>query len=230
MMLFLLIALLAQPASSVGRIQNKVLEVAGVGSVTYGISVPTDYSPDKPRPLILALHPGGRMPYYGSSFMRGVVLPGLGDLGAIVVAPDTPASSWNDPLADKAVMALIASVQKEFAIDRRRVLVTGFSMGGRGTWFIASRHPDVFTAAIPIAASIRDETADRLATMPTYVIHSRDDQVAPFGPAEQNARALEKLGRVIRFVELRGVGHYEMGSYIDPLKAAGRWVAERWGR
>lgn len=66
--------------------------------------------------------------------------------------------------------------------------------------------------------------------MPTYVIHSRDDQVVPFGPAEQTAHALEKLGRVIRFDELRGIGHYEMGGYVDALKAAGQWIAERWGK
>ena len=230
MMLFLVLALLAQSTSPAGRIQNKVLEVAGVGTITYGISVPPDYSPNDPRPLILALHPGGRMPYYGSSFMRGVVLPGLGKLGAIVVALDCPASSWNDPVSDRAVMALLRKVQDEYAIDRRRVLVTGFSMGGRGTWYLASRHPELFTAAIPMAASTGGEPLERLATMPTYVIHSRDDQVVPFAPAEQSARALEKLGREIRFVELNGVGHHDMSGYVEPLKAAGLWLAERWRR
>ena len=228
----LVVALLAQVLPSpIGRIQNRILSVEGVGTISYGISVPKDYSADEPRPLVLALHPGGtRIAYYGSTFMRQVVLPALGDLRAIVVAPDCPASAWNDPMADRAVMELLRKVLDEYAIERRRVLVTGFSMGGRGTWYMASRHSDVFTAAIPMAASIDDEPLDRLATMPTYVIHSRDDQVVPFGPAEQNARALEKLGRVIRFDELRGIGHYDMGGYVDALRRAGRWIAERWGQ
>ena len=232
MMLFLLATMLAQQAASpIGRIQNQVLPVPGVGTITYGISVPNDYRPGEPRPLILALHPGGaRSAYYGSAFMRQVVLPGLGDLGAIVVAPDSPETPWTDPMADRAVMALLRKVQDEYAIDPRRVLVTGFSMGGRGAWFMASRHPDEFTAAIPMAASTGGEPLGGLATMPTYVIHSRDDQVVPFGPAEQTARELEQLGRVIRFEALRGIGHYEMGGYIDALAAAGRWIAERWGK
>ena len=73
-------------------------------------------------------------------------------------------------------MALLQKVLAEYTIDRKRVLVTGFSLGGRGTWFMASHHPDLFTAAIPMAASTGDEPLERLATMPTYIIHSRADE------------------------------------------------------
>jgi predicted peptidase len=127
-------------------------------------------------------------------------------------------------------MTLLRKVQEEYTVDKRRVLVTGFSMGGRGTWFMASHHPDLFTAAIPMAASTGDEPTDRLAKMPTYVIHSRADEVVPFEPAEKNARELEKLGRTIRFEELQGVGHFSMGGYMDALRRAGRWIEERWGK
>jgi predicted peptidase len=232
MKLLLLVALLAQvPASSFGRIQNRTMPVDGVGTVTYGISVPTDYRAGEARPLILVLHPGGdRRAYYGSLFMRQIVLEALGNLRAIAVAPDCPARAWGDPKCDQGVMALLRKVQEEYTIDRRRVLVTGFSMGGRGTWFMASHHPDLFTAAIAMAASTGDEPIDRLAKMPTYVIHSRDDQVVPFEPAAKNARELEKLGRPIRFEELSGIGHFEMGGYIDSLRRAGRWIEERWAK
>ena len=125
-------------------------------------------------------------------------------------------------------MALVEKIRIDYKVDRRRILVSGFSLGGRGTWFMASRHADVFTAAIAMAASSGDEPLDTLATIPTYVIHSRDDQVVPFAPAERTARALEKLGRSIRFEALENVGHYEMGGYIESLRRAARWVADRW--
>ncbi len=228
---FFVITLLAQLTTvPTGRVLGRVLSVPDLPQISYGISIPEDYRPEIPRPLVLALHPGGaQTPNYGISFMRTVVLPALGDLRAIVVAPDCPARGWTDPLADRAVIELLRKVMADFTIDRRRVLVTGFSMGGRGTWFMASHHADLFTAAIPMAASVGDEPIDRLATMPTYVIHSRDDQVVPFAPAMTNARTLEALGRVIRFEEVRGIGHYEMGGYVDALKRAGRWITERWG-
>ena len=133
-------------------------------------------------------------------------------------------------MADRAVMALVQSILDEYPIDRRRILVTGFSLGGRGTWFMSSRHADLFTAAIPIAGSSGDEPLDRLGRIPTYVIHSREDQVVPFGPDERTTREIEKLGRVVRFEALDGLGHYDMGGYVDALARGGRWVAERWAQ
>ena len=199
------------------------------GRILYGISVPAGYTKGEPRPLILALHPGGeRTPYYGLSFMRGIVSPALKDLNAIIVAPDCPTRSWSDPAAEQAVMTLLQNVMKEYAVDRRRILVTGFSLGGRGTWFMSSRHADLFTGAIPIAGASGDEPLDRLGRIPTYVIHSRNDQVVPFAPDERTTRELEKLGRMVRFEALEGLGHYEMGGYVDALTRGGKWIAERW--
>ena len=232
MKLLLVGLVLAQAVtSSPARIRNRTLPVEHVGTVTYGISAPADYKASDPRPLVLALHPGGdRVAYYGSRFLQQVVLPGLADLRAIVVAPDCPARSWTDPTAERAVMALLDKVRQEFAIDSRRIVVTGFSMGGQGTWFMSSRHADLFTAAIVMAGPTGNEPLERRGVIPTYIIHSRSDEVVPFAPAERTARQLETLGRPVKFEELRGPGHGDMGRYVDALQRAGRWVAEAWNR
>ena len=66
-------------------------------------SAPGDAARGEPRPLVVALHPGGnRVAFYGSRFMQQVVIPGLSDLGAVIVAPDCPAASWTDPAAEGA--------------------------------------------------------------------------------------------------------------------------------
>lgn len=223
------VALLSQSAEP--RLQQRMFRAPDGTRMLYGISIPGDYNPRQPRPLVLALHPGGeRRPYYGSSFMQGIVSSALEDLQAIIVAPDCPTRAWSDPVADEAVMALLQSVLGEYAVDRRRILVTGYSLGGRGTWFMSSRHADFFTAAIPIAGSSGDEPLERLGKIPTYVIHSRDDQVVPFDPDERTTRELEKLGRMVKFEALQGLGHYEMGGYVDAFARAGRWVAEQWAK
>jgi len=204
-------------------------DMPDVGRVRYAVSVPDGYDPGTPVPLVLVLHPGGHgVPYYGGEFTRRVAEPGLRQLKAIMLAPDCPTASWSDAAADKAVMTLIADAMREYKIDRKRVLVVGYSMGGRGTWHMASQHQDLFTAAIPMAASTRGLSIDQLGRQPTYIIHSREDEVVPFEPAEEIARDLKKLGRPVEFEALDELTHFDMVSYVDALRDAGRWVAERW--
>jgi len=208
-------------------VHDTTLEVEGVGTVTYGIYIPRDYDPAEPRPLVLALHPGGsRGPYYGTQFLRGVVAPALSDWGAIIVAPDAPARSWANATSERGVLALLDDVMERYTIDRDRVLVTGFSLGGRGTWYMAARHPDLFTAAIPMAARSNRDDAEQVGDMPVFIIHARADQVVPFEPAAQLAREMDERGQTVSFMPLDGVGHFQMGA--TPLRAGGQWVVERW--
>ena len=226
-LLLSLLTLVVQPAAL--RFEQRTFKTPDGMTMRYGLSVPGDYNASRPRPLVLALHPGGSGPYYGDGFMRSIFVPGLRELAPIMIAPDVPGRSWTEPGAEQAVMALVAAMIDEFAIDTRRVLVVGFSMGGAGTWHLSARHSDRFTAAI-VMAGRTDQPVATLARIPTYVIHSRNDEVVPFGQAEERARALEKLGRPVMFEPLSGVSHYEMGSYVDTLARGGRWVSERWGR
>ena len=218
-----LVAQVAQPS-----FERRTFKTPDGSTIRYGLAVPRDYSAASPRPLVIALHPGGGgTPYYGDQYMRSIFVPGLRELGAITIAPDCPTRAWTDPQAEQAVVSLIAAVRDEFAIDRQRIMVVGFSLGGSGTWFLSARHPEVFTGAIVMAGRTEEPVAN-LAKIPTYVIHSRNDQVVPFAQAEQRAGALERMGRPIRFDALTGVGHYEMGGYLTALQNGGRWIRERW--
>jgi predicted peptidase len=204
-------------------------DIPGVGSVLYAISVPDGYSAATPAPLVLVLHPGGQRPrYYGAQFARMVVEPALRSLKPILIAPDCPSRAWSDAACERAALALMDQAMRAYAIDRARVLVVGYSMGGRGTWHMAAKHPDRFTAAIPMAASTGNLAADELGRQPTYVIHSREDEVVPFDPAEEMVRELKKLKRDVEFEALDELTHFDMVSYVDALRRAGRWVAARW--
>jgi predicted peptidase len=219
-------AQMAQPPAY--RVQQRTLTWNDGSTLLYGVALPRGHDPATPRPLVLALHPGGgRVPYYGAQFLRQIVLAGAGSLDAIFVAPDCPTRSWTDPAAEQAIVGLLEHVASEYAVDRRRRLVTGFSMGGRGTWFLSARHADRFTAAI-VMAGASDEPVERLGRMPTFVIHSRADEVVPYEQAERRVTALRQLDRPVEFLALDGVGHYQMGGYIQALQRAAAWVGARW--
>jgi predicted peptidase len=204
-------------------------DVPGVGQVLYAVSVPDGYQPSTPAPLVIVLHPGGeRIRYYGAQFTRRVVEPALRQLKPIMIATDCPARDWSDAACEKPLLTLVDQAMHAYNIDRKRVLVVGYSMGGRGTWYMASQHQDLFTAAIPMAASTRGLEIDQLGRQPTYVIHSRADEVVPFDPAEKNARDLKRSKRDVEFEALDDFTHFDMVSYVDALRRAGRWVVARW--
>lgn len=195
----------------------------------YVVSVPPGYDGSDGHPLVLALHPGERFPWVGGAFLEEMVLPALYyQTDAFFVAPDTPSPSWSDPSSEQAVVELIRHLMAENAIDPRRVLVMGFSTGGEGAWVLSSRHRELFTAAIVLAASSGDGPVNALAPVPTYVIHSRQDAVTSFEDAAATVEALEALHRSVRFEPLDGVGHFDLEAYIEPLQRGMRWVSERW--
>lgn len=218
-------------ASAPPQVTETTLELEDGSTLRYAIAVPDGYeaSDGDARPLVLALHPGGGgSPYYGGAFMRSIVEPALRSWGGVVVAPDAPGRSWTTERSERALLALVDHVLEEHAIDRDRVLVTGFSMGGRGTWRMAVRHPDVFTGAVVMAGSPGRTDVDEWADTPLYVIHSPDDEVVPFEAAEEAYLALAERGHPVEMRVLPGAGHYAMGAYVPALRLAGEWMLARW--
>jgi predicted peptidase len=183
---------------------------------------PTDPAP----PLVVALHyAGGRgVPHYATGFVTDLVGPGLADLGAIVVAPDCPGPSWTDPTSEPVVLALVDYAVKTWHADPKRVVVTGYSMGGVGAWFYAAHHPDVFAAAVPVASA--PTPVDRV---PVYAIQGRRDEVFAVAPVEQAVAALVARG-VPAELHLVDRSHYQVPLYRDALAAAVPWLRERLSR
>ncbi len=200
------------------------------GSVLrYAISIPKGYEPDRPRPLVLALHYGGEVtPYYGKGFLVQLVEPGVKSLGAIVVAPDCPSRSWTDPTSESEVMALVEHILADYSVDRKRILVTGFSLGGRGTWYMASRHPDLFAAAIPMAGWPSDDMVEKIGDMPICIVHSVDDEVVDMEPTKEAVKNLEARDALVKLITVRGITHYQVSDYAKYLKQAVGWIEEQW--
>src|SRR5262245_46076997 len=131
-------------------IHNGVLREAEL-SISYAISIPKGYSASEAVPLVLALHYGGSPNRAGHGVLSILVAPAFSALGAIIVAPDSVGGPWSEPENERAVNALLDAVQASYRIDKRRVAVTGFSMGGAGVWHFAGKYPERFSAAIPVA-------------------------------------------------------------------------------
>ncbi len=224
----LFLGLGAQLPQSSG-LHEGTLERPDARVLRFTVSVPDGYEPDQPRPLVLALHYGGRVtPFYGKDFLIRLVEPGLEKLGAVLVAPDCPYRGWANPKSETEVMVLLDHILQNYAIDRDRIVVTGFSMGGAGAWYMAAHHPEVFSAAIVVAGSPPAGTVEMLDKMPLYVIHSRDDEVVPIGPANEAVKTLESHGAPAKLLVVQGITHFQVPEYGRHLRRAAKWLEEQW--
>jgi predicted peptidase len=117
-------------------------------------------------------------------------------------------------------------VEARYAIDKKKIAVTGYSMGGTGSWQLVEKFPGRFSAAIPIAS--RPPVSASGWTLPVLAIHSRDDQVAPFAPAAARIAELQKAGVNAKLIALSGITHYETDRFQDALRQAVPWLREIW--
>jgi predicted peptidase len=198
-------------------------------AIRYAMYIPSNYSPSTPVPLILALHfgvGGGDAAGAGGDVAQILIGPGLAELGAIIVAPDSVRGNWSSPENEKAVNALLDTVLAHHSIDKKKVAVTGYSMGGTGSWHFAEKFPERFSAAIPVAG--RPPASASGWRLPVLAIHSRDDQVAPFDPTEARIAELAKAGVNAKLIPLAGITHYETHRFRDALRHAVPWLREIW--
>jgi len=183
-------------------------------------------SPTTPVPLILALHFGGDPQGAGQAVLQILVEPALGELGAIIVSPDSLGGNWTTAENDRAVIQLLDAVMKSYSIDTKKIAVTGFSMGGQGTWYFAQKYPQRFSAAIPVAGFPPESAAGW--KMPVFAVHSRNDEVAPFAPTVERIQELHKNGVNAELVTLTGISHYQTNRFVDGLHKAVPWLKEVW--
>ena len=68
--------------------------------------------------------------------------------GFVLLSPHCPKDSYWQP---EQLIQLVEHVGNRLSIDRDRIYLTGYSMGGSGTWATACHDPDRFAAIAPIS-------------------------------------------------------------------------------
>ena len=195
----------------------------------YTIAIPEGYTGTEPVPLVMALHYGGTVtPFYGRGVLEGLVEPALHELGAIIVAPDAGAGAWASEAGEAIVLDLMDEIEATYNINLGKTLLTGYSMGGMGTWYIGGRNQERFTAVLPIAGRPQDDTTELDWMIPLYIIHSRDDELIGVEPTETAVQQLRFHGSQVELIIVEGITHYETNRFIGPLHEAVPWIRRVW--
>ena len=145
-----------------GFLDRSIL-VGGV-EYRYQVYVPRDFDPKRKWPVILTLHGGGDYGSDGMSITAGALAQTIRKhperIPAIVVfaqahADGTP--GWQRQGGEAALKAVDSAVT-EFNGDTSRILLTGFSAGGNGAWFLAFHEPGRFAAMLVASGFVSDFT------------------------------------------------------------------------
>ena len=106
---------------------------------------------------------------------------------------------------------------QKYRADKRRVYLTGLSMGGFGTWAWAQYAPKRFAAVAPICGGGDVKQAAKLKKLPIWAFHGDKDTTVSVTQTEQMIAAVRDAGGEPRVTIYPGVGHNSWNkAYADP--------------
>ncbi len=122
----------------------------------------------------------------------------------VLLSPQCPKDSYWNP---ERLVELVENVCSRLPVDRDRVYLTGYSMGGYGTWATASFDPDRFAAIAPLSGGGDVERAARLKDLPIWAFHGDKDRVVSLEESRAMVDAVRKCGGSVIFTVYHGAGH-----------------------
>lgn len=173
---------------------------------------------NKKWPVVLFLHGAGERGKDATSLTNNhlpVVLEGRPNLPFIVVSPVCPSGKWWEAEYIETAHAILLETLKKYRTDPDRVILSGLSMGGYGTWNLAKAHPETFAAMAPICGGGGTDGMEKIKHLPAWVFHSIDDPIVPYSNSARSVKAMEAAGQKVIFTTLNGVGHDSWSSAYD---------------
>lgn len=176
----------------------------------YLLHLPKDYSNKKKWPLIISLHGAGERGSDTALLKRFGIQKRLSSddtLPFIVVCPQCPENSIWEMQFD-LLTELIEHIQKEFAIDDKRLFLTGYSMGGYGTWNYAMLNPSKFAAIVPVSGgAMIAKSAKFLKDVRIWIFHGAMDKSVPIEESQKLVDILKANNANIKFTIYPDAGH-----------------------
>ena len=175
---------------------------------SYVLRLPENFKKNKRYPLVIFLHGGvnsdtrrlnGRIRTVNSFYIPK-------NDQYIIASPIKLGIDWSA----KKIQDMIAEIYSQLKIDKKRVYLTGLSMGGRGTFIVASELSNTFAAIMPLSPHHTPYSyislAEKVSHLPTFLHHSTNDKTSKFSVAEDMFSKLSKINDNVVF-DIGNFGH-----------------------
>jgi predicted peptidase len=259
-MLFFVLLLAVQTAWGQNASQELLKRDVKIGATTYGyrVFVPKNRNLKKNLPVMLFLHGNG---VNGTDNERQVL--GIKEIvykypdffNFIIVFPQArPNTVWIGDMTAQALKALDQTVE-EFNGDTKRLYLSGFSMGGYGTWSTAVSNPNKFAALVPVAGGIvppfqiptflkktfpgeiitildapdpYKALAKPIGKTPVWLFHGKDDEAVPVTESRKISEALKKNGsKNVFYTEYENTNHNQVFLKAFTESKLYQWLAKQ---
>ncbi len=188
----------------------------------YELYVPKGYDKKKKYPMVIGLHGTGEREEPVSAVLKKTQMATVwaedsekGKNECFVLAPqctirydeednwttlnqfiaghsDSP--FWPMPQL-KVLWKLIEKLMKEYAIDDKRIYLTGISSGAFGVYVLAVEHPKAFAGLVAACGAANPARASELKGVPIWIFHSEDDPlIVPSYTLDPTREAFDKAG------------------------------------
>jgi phospholipase/carboxylesterase len=184
----------------------------------YSLYVPENYNPQETWPLVVCLHGGYSR---GDDYILTWLRPAKSK-GYLLLSPKSVGSTWsairtlstppNPPLDLRSIRVMLGEVFDSYAVDRKRVYLTGLSDGGIFTYVLGLAFADIFAGIAPVAGELHPAVDGMLKRgqgkeLPILIVHGGRDPIFPVGFTRQTRDLLTKLGYNVIYNELPDWGH-----------------------
>jgi len=196
--------------------------MAPSGELPWALYVPRGYDARSSWPLVVFLHGSGESGRDGVRQLSAGLGPALfaapARWPALVVLPQKPSGDQEWEEVEDAVLALVDEIRSRYRVDPRRIVLTGMSQGGHGTWVLGARHPGLWAALAPVCGygsalgggAFRGgaaELAVPLARLPVWAFHGALDDVVPVRGSEGMVAAIVAAGGTARLTVFPAANH-----------------------
>lgn len=188
-------------------IQNPLASVGvGIDLSRFWLMLPDGYEDRTDWPLVIFLHGSGGRWADMTSGLYGPVRSRMERVGipaVVLIAKSDSDGLWEPGLLD----GMLDWTLRHTRADVDRVLLTGLSMGGKGTWEWAMASPDRFAALAPVCGNANPILAQRIAHIPVWNTHGTADPLVDFYLSAHMHLMLERFGADHEFDARVGEGH-----------------------
>jgi len=173
----------------------------------FALYVPEEYTPARRWPVIVALHGGSGN---GRDFLWTWVREAR-RFGYVLVAPSAVNDTWSD-LDEPGLLQILAWIERQYHIERQRILLTGLSDGGTFTLLYGLLRPELYRALAPLCGVLHPANEmlgnlGRARDVPIYLVHGALDFLFPVGLARLARDTLANAGAAVEYRELPELSH-----------------------